>query len=106
MGPTARPIAAVTFCCGWQRAGGHYEGGQCDHASSGVALDATGNLYMADRDNQRIREVSGGIITTVAGNGSEGLSGDGGPAIAAQLNHPAAVAIDVGGNLFIADKLQ
>jgi sugar lactone lactonase YvrE len=69
----------------------------------GVAVDAAGNLYIADTDNNRIRKVSGGVITTVAGNGTEGFSGDKGPATAAQLGWPYAVAVDAAGNLFIAD---
>ena len=70
----------------------------------GVALDAYGNLFIADTDNSRIREVgTNGIITTVAGNGSYGYSGDGGAAINASLSYPRGVAVDAYGNLFIAD---
>ncbi len=70
----------------------------------GVALDGSGNLYIADLINQVIRKVSStGIITTVAGTGYAGFSGDNGPAIAATLNSPTAVALDGAGNLFIAD---
>ena len=70
----------------------------------GVAFDAAGNLYIADRDNHRIRRVTpGGIITTVAGSGSQGFSGDGGPATSAKLNFPYAVAVDAAGSLYIAD---
>lgn len=69
-----------------------------------VAVDAGGNLYIADSDNHRIRRVTpAGIINTVAGNGSYGFSGDGGPATAAQLFQPMGVAVDTGGNLYIAD---
>lgn len=72
---------------------------------SGVAVDSQGNLYISDTSNHRIRKVSiGGIITTVAGNGIAGYSGDGGPAINAQLCYPYGVAIDIFGNLFIADS--
>jgi sugar lactone lactonase YvrE len=71
----------------------------------GVAVDAFGNLFIADRDNQRIRKVStSGIITTVAGIGTAGFSGDGGLATAAQLNGPIGVAVDATGNLFISDR--
>ncbi len=73
----------------------------------GVAVDGAGNLYIADTNNHRIRkvDVSGVItITTVAGNGEQGFSGDGGPATAALLNHPADVALDAAGNLYIADN--
>ncbi|MVM31458.1 hypothetical protein GO755_15540 [Spirosoma sp. HMF4905] len=72
---------------------------------TGVAVDATGNLFIADRDNNRIRKVAtDGTITTVAGTGSAGSSGDNGPAISAKLNNPTGVAVDGAGNLFIADK--
>ena len=69
-----------------------------------VAVDASGNLFIADTDNHRIRRVDpNGIITTVAGNGTGGFSGDGGLAISASLNEPYGVAVDDSGNLFIAD---
>jgi sugar lactone lactonase YvrE len=69
-----------------------------------LALDRTGNLYIADGVNNRIRKVSAnGIITTVAGNGTQGYSGDAGPAINSQLNEPAGLTIDRLGNLYIAD---
>jgi len=71
----------------------------------GVALDATGNLYIGDEGNNRIREVSvAGIITTVAGNGTAGYIGDGGAATNAELNDPDGVAVDTSGNLFVADS--
>jgi sugar lactone lactonase YvrE len=71
----------------------------------GIAFDSSGNLYIADTDNQRIRKVSvSGIITTVAGNGIEGFRGDGGPATAAGLGNPWGVALDPLGNLYIADS--
>ena len=70
---------------------------------SGVAVDSAGNLYIADTYNHRIRKVSNGVITTVAGNGTAGFSGDNGPATSAQLNYPAGVAVDSAGNLYIAD---
>ena len=70
----------------------------------GVALDGTGNLFIADEGSNRIRKVdTSGIITTVAGNGSSGFSGDGGPAISASLSGPIGVALDGTGNLFFAD---
>ena len=81
---------------------------------SGVALDGAGNLYIGDQDNQRIRKIatvpgfsagilSTGMITTVAGDGAQGYGGDGGAAVAAQLNQPIGVALDGAGNLYIAD---
>lgn len=70
---------------------------------TGVAVDASGNLYIADTNNQRVREVSGGTIQTIAGTGAAGFSGDGGAATAAQLDRPTALAVDGQGNLYIAD---
>jgi sugar lactone lactonase YvrE len=70
----------------------------------GVVMDFTGNLFISDGDNHRIRKVSSGIITTVAGNGSSGYSGDSGPATSAQLYYPNGLAVDSAGNLFIADE--
>jgi ribosomal protein S30 len=70
----------------------------------GVVVDASGNLYIADRDNERVRKVdTNGIITTVAGNGVYGYSGDGGPATQAMLRWPYGGAVDASGNLYIAD---
>ena len=67
-------------------------------------MDTAGNLFIADFDNFRIRKVTpGGVISTVAGNGTQGFSGDGGPATSAQLYSPTGVAVDTAGNLFIAD---
>jgi len=71
----------------------------------GVAVDAIGNLFIADRDNQRIRRVDAatGVISTVAGNGTFGFAGDGGPATSARLSKPVDVAVDAAGNIFMAD---
>jgi hypothetical protein len=68
-----------------------------------VAVDANGNIYIADTHNNRIREVSNGTITTIAGTGASVFSGDGGAATSAQLNYPTAIAVDTKGNLYIAD---
>jgi hypothetical protein len=74
---------------------------------SGVAVDSGGNLYIADTLNSVVRKVNaGGDIATVAGNGTSAYSGDGGPATQAALNHPAGVAVDPWGNLYIADTLN
>ena len=70
-----------------------------------MALDGAGNLYIADRGNNRIRKVdSTGVISTVAGDGTQGFGGDGGAATSAQLRTPSGVALDGAGNLYIADE--
>src|ERR1035441_4942318 len=69
---------------------------------TGVAADSAGNLYIADGMNYRIRKVANGVITTVAGNGTYGTSGDGGPATSAQLS-AGGVAVDSAGNLYVVD---
>ena len=70
----------------------------------GVAADAAGNIFIADQANNRVRKINAsGIITTVAGNGSIGFSGDNAPATAAMLNGPYAIAADNAGNIYISD---
>jgi sugar lactone lactonase YvrE len=70
-----------------------------------VCLGSTGALYVADFENHRIRQISSdGTMTTVAGNGRAGFSGDGGPAIEASLNTPYGVEVDQQGNLYVADS--
>jgi sugar lactone lactonase YvrE len=74
-------------------------------APDGVAIDNTGNVYISDFLNNRVRMVSpSGVISTVAGNGNSGFSGDGGAATSAQLSQPAGLAVDSAGNLYIADS--
>ncbi len=75
------------------------------NAPYGVSVDDSGNIYIADTYNHRIRRVDAvtGSITTVAGNGSAAFSGDGGPATSASLNNPRKVIVDKGGNIYIAD---
>ena len=70
----------------------------------GIALDARGNLYIADTDHHRIRRVDAatGIITTVAGTGEPGFSGDSGPATRAMLNAPQGIAVDRAGNIYLS----
>jgi RHS repeat-associated protein len=93
---------------GTGRAGYSGDGGPAANAQlnypRAVALDALDNVYIADTYNHRIRKVdTSGIITTVAGNGTGGYSGDGGPATQAQITYPNDIVIDARGNLFIAE---
>ena len=69
-----------------------------------IMIDGAGNIYIVDYFNQRIRKIdTNGIITTVAGNGTLGYSGDGHQATSAELDYPESMAMDVAGDLFIAD---
>ena len=72
--------------------------------SLSVGVDSAGSVYIADSGNNRIRKVSNGVITTAAGNGTAGFSGDNGLAVNAQLSYPISVAADSAGNLYIADR--
>jgi uncharacterized protein (TIGR03437 family) len=75
------------------------------HAPRGLAMDRSGNLYIADTLDHRVRKIApGNIITTIAGNGIAGFSGDGGPGPGAALNLPVAVTLDSLGNIYIADQ--
>jgi DNA-binding beta-propeller fold protein YncE len=75
------------------------------HYPFGLSFDAAGNLFIADWGNYRVRKVSpDGIITTVAGTGKPGFSGEGGPAASADLRGPLGVAVDPRGNLWISDS--
>ena len=85
------------------------DGGQATSATlsgpTGVALDAAGNVYIADNENHRIRLVinSTGVISTIGGTGLGGFSGDGGQATSAKLNYPFSIALDATGNVYIGD---
>jgi len=95
---------AGTGTAGFSGDGGAATAAQLDEPW-GLAVDSRGNLFIADASNQRVRKVApDGGITTVAGIGTAGLSGDEGLATAAQLNHPIGVAVDSQGNLFIVDS--
>ena len=98
----------VSLIAGTRKPGYGGDGGPATEAQlnfpSGLAVDKAGNLYIADAGNHRIRRVdTSGIITTIAGTGEPGYSGDGGPAAEAQLASPVALAVDGAGNLYVAD---
>ena len=85
------------------------DGGPATKAGLGippdVAVDGAGNLYIVDRNNNRIRKVdTSGTISTFAGNGTQDSSGDGGPALNAAIFLPIAIAVDGAGNVYIADR--
>jgi sugar lactone lactonase YvrE len=89
---------------GFSGDGGPATAAELNHPAA-LALDGAGRLYIADRDNQRIRLVGGdGVIRTFAGTGAAGFAGDGGQALKARLNQPAGLAIDRGGDVFVADS--
>jgi sugar lactone lactonase YvrE len=103
------PAGVIGTVAGNGTKGSSGDGGPATSAQlmgpTGVALDSAGNLFIADYGDNRIRMVTpGGVISTVAGNGTTGFSGDGGPATSAQLYHPEGVAVDSAGNLLIADS--
>ena len=96
-------LLAGTGVPGYLGDGGPATGAQLDQAM-GVAVDAEGDVLVADLSN-RIRKITpDGIITTVAGSGIAGFAGDGGPATDAQLNHPTGVVVDAAGGILIADQ--
>ena len=73
----------------------------------GVAVDGSGNIYIADFGNSRIRKVNpSGIISTIAGNGTMGYSGDGGAATAAELSPSPGLAVDGSGNVYIDNDVE
>jgi hypothetical protein len=78
----------------------------CLNTPTGVAVDTKGNVYVADGYSCRVRKIlaSNHTITTLAGNGAIGSTGDGGPAIFSELNNPTGVAVDASGNVYIAEE--
>ncbi len=106
---TVTPAATATTVAGTGAAGYSGNNGAATSATfaspSAVAYDSKGDLFIADTNNNVIREVSvSGVVTTIAGNGAQGFSGDGGAATRAELNAPTGIAIDSSGNLYIADS--
>jgi uncharacterized protein (TIGR03437 family) len=104
----AQTVPQITTVAGTGTPGSSGDGGPAVQAALNNptydATDLSGNLYIADQNNNRIRKVdSKGIMTTVAGTGSPGFSGDGGPATQAALNTPTGVCTDAAGNLYIND---
>ena len=110
------PAVTLAFCAAAQQytittIGGNGSPGYVDGAEAGsqfdiptaIAVDSKGNIYIADAVNHRVRMISGGNISTVAGTGTPGYTGDGGQATSAELDYPAGVAVDSSGNLFISD---
>ena len=105
------PSGVITTVAGTGELGSSGDGGPATEAQLrtpvALALDAMGNLYIAEWLGQRVRRVDPmGVITTVAGTGQRGFSGDGGPAAQAQLFAPVGLALDGAGNLYIADRLN
>jgi len=110
------PALLLAFCATAQQytistIGGNGSAGYVDGTAVGsqfnlpvaTAVDSKGNVYVADSVNHRVRMISNGTISTVAGTGTPGYSGDGGQATLAELNYPSGVAVDKGGNLYISD---
>jgi uncharacterized protein (TIGR03437 family) len=102
------PPSDFSNVAGTNVAGFSGDGGQAKFAQLnkpvGIAMDAAGNIYLADTNNSRIRKITtDGIITTIAGKGGGGYSGDGGTATSAVLNFPRSVAVSPNGTVYIAD---
>ncbi|MGW7553354.1 NHL domain-containing protein, partial [Streptomyces rimosus] len=103
------PNGTITTVAGNGEAGYISDGGPALatrlHYPHALTVDRSGNLYIADHNNHRIRKVTpNGIITTVAGNGEAGYISDGGPAISTRLYHPMGLVVDAEGSLYIADR--
>ena len=99
----------ITTVAGTGSAGFAGDGGPATAAQlsfpTGIAFDGEGNLYISDADNNVVRKVDlAGVITTVAGTGAAGFSGNGRPAAAAELDAPAGLAVGADGSLYVADQ--
>lgn len=102
-------VGTITTIAGTGVAGFSGDGGPATSANLytpyDLVVDGSNNIYIADLWNNRIRKINtSGIITTIAGTGTAGFSGDGGPATSAKLNRPFGIAVDGSGNVFIADS--
>jgi len=108
----AGPSGTIGTAVGTGQKGFGGDGGPAEkarlNAPFDVTFDASGNLYFSDTFNHRVRRVDAktGVVTTVAGSGAAGFSGDGGPATKARLNEPYGVVLDREGNLYFADRLN
>ena len=105
------PSGTISTFAGTGIAGFSGDGGLARNAMlsfpTGIAWDAAGNMIIADGGNNRIRKIdTSGVITTIAGIGTAGFSGDGGPALLAQLNDPWGITVDTAGNIFTTDILN
>lgn len=98
-----KTVAGTLFKTGFAGDGGPATKAVFNNAD-GIAVDGKGDIYVSDYENNRIRKVgTNGIITTIAGDGKAGFSGDGGPATKAELKHPGALAVDLHGNVYVCD---
>ena len=103
--PAPPPLTGIVCQGGFSGDGGPARSAMLNYAAA-AALDSAGNLYIADTINHRIRlvEASTGIIYTIAGDGVSGFSGDGGPALTAEMTFPVGIAIDSSGKIYFADE--
>ncbi|GCD47380.1 NHL repeat-containing protein [Streptomyces paromomycinus] len=105
--PASVPVGTIVTVAGTGAAGFEGDGGPAVQARLNgprIALDRAGNLYVSEVNNHRVRKVgTDGVISTIAGTGTYGLSGDGGPATAAQLAQPLGIAVDGAGNVYVAE---
>lgn len=104
------PWGTITTLAGTGQSGYNGDGGLARIAQlsnpSGVTTDLFGNVFISDTGNHRVRKVSGGSISTVAGTGAAGYGGDDGPAVSASLQIPTAITTDLIGNVYVADMLN
>ena len=103
---TITTVAGTLGQSGFSGDGGPATNARLSVEAYGVAVDAAGNVYIADTLNHRVRKVTKttGVITTIAGTGTPGFSGDNGPAASAQLNNPLSVAVDSLGSVYVSDQ--